>query len=417
MTLFLQSRQLLPYLDLSRAEDTMELSSDIERPSEAVEVDLDLDLTGDDQPRTEDQMMEEVANEITYGGIPEDQDMLPGDDEEMADDGSTRALVEDNSSIIDDSLEDADYSQPDIGDDTIIATENTDTMHQPPRLPEEGDEVELGAEEMIGNQGQDEVEDSYAFDSHQDHPQHRQASEHHDQSSNQVQKPVNVDKVNCNIEPTEITAPERSSEVEDSDQAGQEIGETSFPEDDNEDEEAALNGPDQDRSELTDQDPAVHLNDAPGNAHEALDGPSKHEILGTSTSEAQPTRHPAGEQSPEQAAPDISESLPDPNAAGTAIGDAGDMYEKDAALQRTSEYIHPVSIVYQESDISLFPLEQTEGQESTYFLEDTKIASKSIKHLLDALRSVLGENVGEKDELCMEIIDMGLQISEVSLPH
>ena len=415
MTSYFQSRQFAPYFDPHRTEDTMELSSDIERPA-AVEVDLDLDLTGDDQPRTEDQLMEEVTNETTYyDELPKDQDVLPVVDEEMADDGSTRAIVEDNSSIIDENLEDADYSQPEIEDDTVIATEDTDTMHQPPGLLQEGSEVEIGAEKVMGIQRQNVVENSYAFESHQEHPQHSEASEHHDQCSNQLQESSNGNMEKSNTEPIEIRALETSSEVEASDVAVREVGETSYPEDDNEDEEAAFDLPDQDRSELTELDPAVHLNDRPGNVHETLDDSSEHDIVGTSTSEAQPTTHAVGDLSLKQSAPDMFESLPGLATAGTAIEDTDDTYERDAALQKQSEYIHPVSIAYQESDISLFPLEQIEGQESTYFLEDTEIASKSIKHLLDALRSVLGENVGEQDELCMEIVDMGLQISEVSV--
>ena len=84
-------------------------------------------------------------------------------------------------------------------------------------------------------------------------------------------------------------------------------------------------------------------------------------------------------------------------------------------LSQTSPYMHPVIVVYQNNEMSLFPpIEQEQEQSQTYFLQDEAYAAGSINNLLGACRSVLGDSIGEQDELEIQIAELGLHISEVS---
>ncbi|MCJ1284816.1 hypothetical protein MMC26_004153 [Xylographa opegraphella] len=75
--------------------------------------------------------------------------------------------------------------------------------------------------------------------------------------------------------------------------------------------------------------------------------------------------------------------------------------------------LHPVIVVYQDNEISLFPPhEETEKHSATYFLQDESIAKESIRALLGACRVVLADSIGEHDELEVKIVPLGIDISE-----
>jgi hypothetical protein len=77
-------------------------------------------------------------------------------------------------------------------------------------------------------------------------------------------------------------------------------------------------------------------------------------------------------------------------------------------------YIHPVTIVYQDNHLLLFPpYEQDNGQSQTFFLEDESLAYENIDVLLEACRHVLAESIAAHDELEIYIQSLGLRISEV----
>ena len=76
--------------------------------------------------------------------------------------------------------------------------------------------------------------------------------------------------------------------------------------------------------------------------------------------------------------------------------------------------VHPVVVVYQNNEISLFPpLEQDEASSQTFFLHDEKLAGQSISKLLEECRVVLAESIGEEEELEIRIEELGLYINEV----
>ncbi|MCJ1435641.1 hypothetical protein MMC27_005016 [Xylographa pallens] len=75
--------------------------------------------------------------------------------------------------------------------------------------------------------------------------------------------------------------------------------------------------------------------------------------------------------------------------------------------------LHPVIVVYQDNEISLFPPhEETEKHSATYFLQDESVANGSIRALLGACRVVLADSIGEHDELEVKIVPLGIDISE-----
>ncbi|MCJ1361894.1 hypothetical protein MMC16_000995 [Acarospora aff. strigata] len=76
--------------------------------------------------------------------------------------------------------------------------------------------------------------------------------------------------------------------------------------------------------------------------------------------------------------------------------------------------VHPVVVVYQDSEISLFP-PSNQSDSSTFFLHDENLASSNISDLLLACKSVLADSISEEDELELSIEELGLCISEASL--
>lgn len=77
--------------------------------------------------------------------------------------------------------------------------------------------------------------------------------------------------------------------------------------------------------------------------------------------------------------------------------------------------VHPVVVVYQNNEISLFPpLEENQEPSQTFFVHDEKLAGQSISKLLEACRVVLDESIAEEEELEIRIEDLGLYINEVT---
>ncbi|KAK8157721.1 hypothetical protein BKA80DRAFT_312159 [Phyllosticta citrichinensis] len=84
--------------------------------------------------------------------------------------------------------------------------------------------------------------------------------------------------------------------------------------------------------------------------------------------------------------------------------------------QSTSTHsLHPVVVVYNEEEISLFPPSDGDTSGSYYFLQDEELAHGSIRSLLDACRQVLGDTVQHEDELEIDVAELGLRVSEESL--
>ncbi|KAJ5088714.1 hypothetical protein N7456_012330 [Penicillium angulare] len=77
------------------------------------------------------------------------------------------------------------------------------------------------------------------------------------------------------------------------------------------------------------------------------------------------------------------------------------------------ETLHPVKVIYQENEISLFPPLEGDSAE-TFFLHDEDIAYDNFDKLFESLRDVLLDNIAEHDVLVIDIDSLGIQITEDS---
>lgn len=88
--------------------------------------------------------------------------------------------------------------------------------------------------------------------------------------------------------------------------------------------------------------------------------------------------------------------------------------QQEYSLENSAS-LHPIMIVYQETEMFLFPpITQDQDNSQTYFLEDETFATENIKDLLGACRLVLAESIEEDEELQITFDDLGLSICEVS---
>jgi hypothetical protein len=106
-----------------------------------------------------------------------------------------------------------------------------------------------------------------------------------------------------------------------------------------------------------------------------------------------------------------------------------DLEEDDDALTDTYEeedpnepkdpqsgvaHIHPVVVIYEGNEISLFPPSKDDTSD-TFFLPDESLARANICDLFEAIRSVLAGSISEDDELDITVEGLGLELSEVRI--
>ncbi|KAL8831840.1 MAG: hypothetical protein Q9191_000629 [Dirinaria sp. TL-2023a] len=78
------------------------------------------------------------------------------------------------------------------------------------------------------------------------------------------------------------------------------------------------------------------------------------------------------------------------------------------------QYLHPIIVVYQGNEMSLFPpSDQGSEQSQTYFLHDEAFARDSISNLLQQCRLVLDDSIEAHDKLELKIPDLGVNIDEI----
>lgn len=78
------------------------------------------------------------------------------------------------------------------------------------------------------------------------------------------------------------------------------------------------------------------------------------------------------------------------------------------------EPLHPIKVMYQDNEISLFPPWEGDSAE-TFFLHDEDVTYEHLDKLFSSLREVLEENLAEHDVLVIDIDSVGIQITEVCL--
>jgi len=100
------------------------------------------------------------------------------------------------------------------------------------------------------------------------------------------------------------------------------------------------------------------------------------------------------------------------NDALTSTQHAGD---HEAVLHDPPMSKLPVIVVYEGSNLCLFPpMSHQDRLPETYLLQDAAVSDQSLGDLFRACRHVLGDTIGEENELTLEIEDLQMTISEVS---
>ena len=334
----------------------MELTSDIDqRAGGADDIDIDLDLTGDNQQDGEDEFMgEEDMNSFADTTSADGPETHTANDDEMADDSYAQGLLDEGSSVRDEEIEDAEYTGPELDEDTIV---EPDTDH-----PNEQSEKLLANHEQIAgdqNQEQDYQEQKY------DEP------EHHEHSTASGANSSNAEKALLNRPTVSSNSSHDAAKVGTERTSGGHNIEIS--------KEATVNSGAADQSpELSDTEGLIAL--------EAKLEPVRQEVL------------PA---------------LLDREVVSRSNVEGSHIRSEEPLNDRA--HLHPIVLDYQGNEMFLFPpVDQTGVHPATFLLADEQLAYSTIGNLLEACRYVLKESLSEQDELMINFHDLDLHISEVS---
>lgn len=376
----------------------MELTSEMDRRFAADDdIDIDLDLTVDNYQYEEDEYMGEDVNVFTDMASTNEQNIQAGNDDEMADDNYVEGSIAGQSFVHDEDLEDAgDAELYPADEDTIVESHPV----QPSDIP----------------QGGPERQDQISTDLGQD-------PDYLEQSS--PQELSGIAPGSLSAAQKEYGSPHEASTItaqESSQGLAPRYEETNRHE--NEDHQYNAQEPhrvyeDQTRRHEGDS----HWDTAKGSRQGSEDDTSKQEasnyeystdifndnlLHGPETTIEQPEQQEAAGASPREETPPIQK----------AEDDRTEEYRNglEEATSRGSAHVHPVVVLYQDNEISLFPpLDSEDEHTNTYFLQNEQVAGDSIKALFGALRSILGESISEQEELVLDINDLDLHISEVGL--
>ena len=349
----------------------MEVMSDTHRDTEIdQDIDIDLDLTGDVQADEEDDDMIEDSTSLNGLDLTAEQDIHTGKDDEMIDGGFVQESMPERLSDFNEEIEDADHIQTDVYEDP-----NVEDVTATPR---ELSATSFAHEEQIRAsraESQDSIERA------------QQQNERHSQYVH-VDDPVGEG----NVEKNQSLTAEQNDLCRNRSEEGVKPPH-SVAGDDDAAEVTSQMTPVTAHEEVQEDDKTPKLGQT--EANNAAEADDTHSVNET-TSEHEPNK-PTGEQLIEQ------------NTENPTI--------QHGVISKESTHIHPIMVMYQDNEISLFPLiDLEEEHESTYFLQDERLASDNISNLLGACRSVLGESVDVQDELMIDIEELGLHITEVNFP-
>lgn len=387
------------HLDATVPEDVMELSSDVDRRFEAVEdIDLDLDLADTNQQYEdeEDEYMGEDSNSPTDPAAPKEQDMNTGNDDEMVDDGYVERSTAERSPVRDEDLEDAENTGAEIDEDVVV-----ETAIESPSDP---------FSDLLDNEQELDTGD------HPDLDHHEEEIDYPDVGDREYYQQPNLDENNPGETLTSLPSEQKHMDIrhDTSEPATLTLSQEEREEHDNKQKMSSTNSRDEfgPATQGTSQEKHSHTR--------AKQGGSRHpqaEMEGAMSGELESATAPSSEQQEQEENVALSEenfsSSLSPSDPETQIHDR--LIAQGTGFLKGPIYVHPVIVVYQENKISLFPpKDQDDERDSTYFLEEEQLASDTIRNLLGACRSVLGESISGQDELAIDIGDLGLHISEVN---
>ena len=366
----------------SATEDPMELTSDMDRRFAADEdIDIDLDLTADHHQDLEDEYMGEDVNVLTDPAPTNEQEMYTANDDEMADDTYAEGSVAGRSSVQDEDLEDAASTAPYLDEDTVAESHTEHTLDGPQEFSSSS-EAKATQKDDLGH--------------------------HKMPSTSEADSGVVLGTIPEGQ--TEQTAFNHATSL----LTNKEV----------------LHDSAQDHEEISRLDDPTHHEYSQESIQEPSQLHEKNTSDGVISNYEYSTEAFAGEESyaseanSDQPVPEEESAIPSKEEVlarqNVTEGDQGEDFSTapgEPTLQGHT-YIHPVVIVYQDTEISLFPpIDQDEQHSTTYLLQDEQVAGESIKKLLEACRSILGDSITDHDELLINIDGLGLDISEVSLSY
>lgn len=378
----------------------MEVNTDMDRHFEAGEdIDIDLDLTGDLQRDEEDEYMGEDGEEIIDTGPVGEQDSNTTNDDEMADDGYVEGSIAEAFSVHDEDLDDA-GREPDI-DEEVVVDVAVDTLSHP-NLDLFDDKEYVDASGLDHNK-----HDNQTFDviSRGDEDYHEQLGTYESDvdTTGEVLPKGQKEAPNISHGPPHLTNQEPSL--------------TNYERSSNRQQGTLAMSHDE-------AEPAIHESsqEEHDDYHDEHDESQDHRTRETVSIPPQELECATSSRTEEA---DIAALAKEKSVPSSNIDSETCLHNRPIASDGTfaveSIYLHPVVVVYQDNEISLFPpinQEQDEGdgeeRSLPFFLDDEQLASDSMQNLWAAFRSVLGESMNEQDELTIDIEELGLHISEVS---
>lgn len=351
--------QLAPHFLAPSIEDPMELTPDMDpRFGGADDIDLDLDLTGDNQQHGEDEFMDEkdvdsVANP-TFALGPEAHAV---NDDEMTDHSYAQGLIDEESSVRDEDIEDAEYIETQLEENRVVE-------HDPDHPNAQNEEQFANHEELIGEQSH--------YQYYQGQEQNEQ--ELHEQSTMPETEPGPIESANLNERMEQAKFHNVVTKVAT---------------------EKTLDG-----ERLAINETATIISDAPDQISRT---PSADDLVAAAPKLAQ-----VGE---EVLPPSLDVDV-------VATSNVEDPQTRGEDISNSTAYLHPIVLDYQGDEMFLFPPTDQHGEHAaTFLLADEQLAYDTVGKVLDACRYVLKGSLSEQDELMINIIDLDLQISEVCQGH
>ena len=346
--------QLVPHYLTPVNEDPMELTSDLDqRAGGTDDIDIDLDLTGDDPQDGEDEYMgDEDVNALASSTSADGHGIVAANDAEMADDNYTQGLADARSSVRDEGIEDAEYTGPEMDEDTFIEPD-TD------RPDEQFEELLANYEEAGEDQGHVQEDQEQGYNEHQHHGYLTTP-----ETESGFRKEALLDGQTELVSPSHAVG--KVATEESTERYNPEIGK-----------EAAI-------------------------VHGVVDKMPEHcDVEGSSQSE------------PEQEIEHDSPLSVDQEAVARSHVEGSHIEEEDRLTSPI--HLHPIVLDYQGDEMFLFPpVDQIGEHTATFLLADEQLAYTTIGNLLEACRSVLKESLSEQDELMINVDDLDLHVSEVS---
>lgn len=349
-----------PLLDLPSTEDPMQFSPDMDRHASADDdIDIDFDIEDDVPDVGDDDNMDEQLDDIDDQQLFEYQETPTVNDDEMVDEGQTDQAHQEQDSLVDEDLEDAEGLVMDDGLGRPLLDQNVQTQEGEP-VEAYGDNPEDEAQSR-GVENGIEVQDFGDFAAGDlldfTEPDHEQNPD----SGDQVRD----------------TTDGKSSK---SQRGGSELPSNLLPDKENTFDHMS----EQANRDASDQDNTEHLTFVT----EERDAQPPETVLSTQIGPEDRDRpHDNDQERKEDDVPPITESL------------------------------HPIVVVYEGNEMSLFPpVDQDAEQSQTYFLDNESYARESLSSLFDHCKSVLADSIRDEEELEIKIGDLGLTVNEVRCP-